>query len=141
MILTAGVTTNTVTLAITDDDLLESTETFHISLGLPLPHLTNKGVLPGNVTKAIVNIVDNDGNLHNMSPFIYLFVTETTLSLSSSAYTVNETSGIVLISVTSSNMTSTTFIVELHTIQHSATGKTIWHLNLLVSVFLCKKFN
>jgi len=132
-----GVTSKAITLAITDDDLLESAETFSISLGLPLPHLTNRGVLPGNVTTALVTIADNDGNLSHVRTLVqvHLFVLETIVSLSSDAYTVNETSGEVSILVTSSNISSTTFVVELHSIQHSATGKVTLHL-LYALVFL-----
>jgi len=60
--LTPGVTSEIIILAITDDDLLESAESLFISLNLPQPRLTKRGILPGNVTTALVTIVDNDGN-------------------------------------------------------------------------------
>jgi len=63
VLLTPGVISKTVILSITDDDLLESSETFIMFLDLPLPQLTNRGILAGNVTTTLVTIVDNDGNL------------------------------------------------------------------------------
>ena len=55
----------------------------------------------------------------------YLLVLETVVSFSSSAYIVNETSGQISVVITSSNISSTRFAVELQITQDTATGKSI----------------
>ena len=55
----------------------------------------------------------------------YLLVLETVVSFSSSAYIVNETSGQISVVITSSNISSTGFAVELQITQDTATGKSI----------------
>ena len=57
-----GITNTTVTLAINDDDQLESDELFDVSLFVPF-NMSSLGILPGNATTASLNIVDNDGKL------------------------------------------------------------------------------
>jgi len=57
-----GMTNATVTLAISDDDRLESEESFDVFLMVPL-NLSSIGILAGNVTTASLNIIDNDGEL------------------------------------------------------------------------------
>jgi len=62
--ITSGSSNTTVTLFITDDDMLESDEAFEISLVLP-SQLKDVVILPGNITTLTLTVIDNDGQFYS----------------------------------------------------------------------------
>ncbi|XP_065911234.1 extracellular matrix protein 3-like [Dysidea avara] len=110
-----GVWNTTVSLAITDDDLLEPTEYFNVSLMLP-SLLLNKSISLGNISTAIVTVTDND---------------VTFVSLSTNAYFVHENDYQVTILMTSSSISSTRFVVELNIREGSATASDFAATNII----------
>lgn len=58
--ISAGLRNATVRLNITDDDMLELTELFNVSIIVP-ENVANKGIYTGKIISALVTIFDNDG--------------------------------------------------------------------------------
>ena len=55
-----GMRITAIRLNITDDDMLELTETFKVSLIIPV-NVSTKEIYTGNITLAFVTVTDNDG--------------------------------------------------------------------------------
>ena len=55
-----GMRITAIRLNITDDDMLELTETFKVSLIIPV-NVSTKEIYTGNITLALVTVTDNDG--------------------------------------------------------------------------------
>ena len=62
----AGQTRSEFTVAITDDSMIEATESFQLLLSIP-EDLISKGVQVGSNSAATVTIMDNDGELYSTS--------------------------------------------------------------------------
>jgi len=58
---TAGTTSTTVNVPVTNDNIAEKSETFDLSFVIP-PSLSGR-VIPGTITKAVGNITDDTGKI------------------------------------------------------------------------------
>ena len=112
------------TVNIIDDNILESNETFQLSI--------NSSALPNRVTinnpsKVNVTIVDDDRKLLILCImwFIQLIATAITVRFSPSTYSVNEDDGLVQPVLVLSNPSSTDITVQVRANDNTTTGKVV----------------
>ena len=103
----AGQTTATVTIPITDDDIAELNETFYAVLTIPT-NVSSLGVSKGTADTATITIIDSDSVKVNFSP---------------TQYTVNEGNGSVILNLIADKAASSAYTVEVLTQDGTATGK------------------
>ena len=107
MTFSAGETTATVTIPITDENIAESTEDFSAVLTIPID-ASSLGVNKGATDTASIDIEDNDDVELNFNP---------------TQYTVNEGDGTVTLTLTSDRVAACSYTVEIITQDGSASGQ------------------
>ena len=107
MTFSAGQTTATVAIPITDDDISEVTEDFSAVLTIPAAAST-QGVSSGTADTASIDIVDNDAVEVIFNP---------------TQYSVNEGDGSVTLTLSADKAASSDYTVEVLTQDGTATGK------------------
>ena len=107
MTFSAGETTATVTIPITDDDIAEGTEDFTRVLTIPTD-ASSLGVNKGAADTASIDIEDNDNVELNFNP---------------TQYTVNEGDGTVTLTLTADRVAQCSYTVEIITQDGSARGQ------------------
>ena len=118
----AGVLTQSFTIDIIDNDIVECDEMFSITI----ENVTTCGVTTGDVISSNVTIVDDDGEWSYYSVVIYNYSpTEAVLSLNQTEYSVSEDDGQLLVGVALSRVTSQDVTVLVTITDGTTTGNIV----------------
>ena len=122
----AGVLTQSFTIDIIDDDVVECDEVFSVTI----ESVTTCGVTTGDVISSNVTIIDDDGEWSYYRVIIFLCKmfphTEAVLSLNQTEYSVSEVDGQVLVGVTLSRVTSQDVTVLVTITDGTTTGNIVY---------------